>query len=77
VDAIERVLAQAQEIEASEAEKTKAARKQQQIKKENAKSKSPASVITKSQNIPAFKAEDLPSMAALADDEVELFGDVV
>lgn len=77
VDVIERVLAQSQEIEASEAEKTKAARKQQQIKKENAKSKSPAAVITKSQKIPAFKAEDFPAMAALADDEVELFGDVV
>lgn len=76
-DAIEQALAKARGIEASEAEKTKNARRQQQIKKENAKSKSPAAVIAKSQNTFVFKEEKSPAMAALADDDVELFGDVI
>ncbi|HHH9110671.1 transposase [Pseudomonas aeruginosa] len=76
-EAIERAIAAARKIEFEEAASTKSARREQQKKKTNAKSKSPASVITKSQNITEHKEEPVSILAALSDDDVELFGDVV
>lgn len=76
-DAVEQAINQARQIEADEAGKTKSLRKAQQVKKEKSKVKSAAAVHTKSQVSPLVKEEPLFAVAALADDDVELFGDVV